>query len=78
MTSLTRVPPGRAGRLWLHRRLIIAQRGVDLLQRKLRILVRDHHRLASEAERTGRDWAAACADADERGLRACLADGRRA
>jgi V/A-type H+-transporting ATPase subunit D len=78
MTSLARVPPGRAGRLWLHRRLIIAQRGVDLLQRKLRILVREHHRLVSDAERTGRDWAATCADADKRGLRACLADGRRA
>jgi V/A-type H+/Na+-transporting ATPase subunit D len=78
MTSLARVPPGRAGRLWLRRRLIIAQRGVDLLQRKLRILVRDHHRLVSDAERTGRDWAATCADADKWGLRACLADGRRA
>lgn len=78
MTSLARVPPGRAGRLWLHRRLVIAQRGVDLLQRKLRILVREHHRLVSDAERTGRDWAATCADADKWGLRACLADGRRA
>ncbi|WP_345470465.1 V-type ATP synthase subunit D [Actinoallomurus oryzae] len=78
MTSLARVPPGRAGRLWLRRRLAIAQRGVDLLQRKLRLLVRVHHRLVSEAERTGQEWTATCADADKWGLRACLADGRRA
>jgi V/A-type H+/Na+-transporting ATPase subunit D len=29
------VPPGRAGRLWLVRRLEVARRGADLLDRKL-------------------------------------------
>ena len=32
------VPPGRAGRLWLQRRLETARRGAGLLDRKLRIL----------------------------------------
>ncbi|WP_329249005.1 V-type ATP synthase subunit D [Actinoallomurus sp. NBC_01490] len=77
MTTLARVPPGRAGRLWLRRRLKVARRGVDLLQRELRVLVREHHRLASVAERTAQTWTAACAEADMWALRACLADGRR-
>lgn len=77
MTGIARVPPGRAGRLWLHRRLEVAERGLDLLQRKLHILVRQHERLASEADRTGREWAAACQDAAIWNLRVSLADGRR-
>ncbi|MGI5229655.1 V-type ATP synthase subunit D [Actinoallomurus sp. CA-142502] len=78
MTILARVPPGRAGRLWLRRRLEVTRRGVDVLQRQLRILVREHDRLASVAERTRRAWESACADADMWALRACMADGRRA
>jgi V/A-type H+-transporting ATPase subunit D len=77
MTTLSRVPPGRAGRLWLRRRLVVAERGLGLLQRKLQVLVREHRRLASEAERTAGEWAAACADADIWTLRVSLADGRR-
>jgi V/A-type H+-transporting ATPase subunit D len=77
MTTLSRVPPGHAGRLWLRRRLAVAERGFGLLQRKLQVLVREHGRLASEAERTAGEWAAACADADTWTLRAPLADGRR-
>lgn len=77
MTSLSRLPPGRAGRLWLRRRLVTAERGHDLLQRKLRILTREHERLAREAERTNTEWAAACELADTWMLRAALAGGRR-
>lgn len=77
MTTLARVPPGRAGRLWLQRRLVIARRGVDLLQRKLQILTMIHRRLVSETERTGRAWTAACAEAETWGLRAALETGRR-
>jgi V/A-type H+/Na+-transporting ATPase subunit D len=32
------VPPGRAGKLWLTRRLQVARRGAGLLDRKLQIL----------------------------------------
>lgn len=77
MTSLSRVPPGRAGRLWLRRRLDTAERGLDLLDRKLRILRKEHERLALVAERTNAEWTAACADADAWLLRASLAGGRR-
>ena len=43
----TRIPPGRAGRMWLRRRLATARRGIDLLrgfalrsQRALKYLLR--------------------------------------
>lgn len=48
------VPPGRAGRLWLRRRLAAAERAVELLERKLRILRAEQDRLALLAQRTGR------------------------
>ncbi|GAB3979447.1 hypothetical protein GCM10029978_074850 [Actinoallomurus acanthiterrae] len=77
MTTLSRIPPGRAGRLWLRRRLTTAERGLDLLQRKLRILTREHERLVLEAERATAEWTAACEEADAWLLRAALAGGRR-
>jgi V/A-type H+-transporting ATPase subunit D len=76
MTSLSRVPPGRAGRLWLRQRLASAERGLDLLERKLRILTIEHERRAREAERTEAEWTAACARADIWSLRAALTCGR--
>ena len=76
MTTLARVPPGRAGRLWLQRRLAVARRGAELLQRKLRLLAMVQRRLAAEAERTGRAWETACAEAEAWGLRAALEGGR--
>lgn len=77
MTALSRVPPGRAGRLWLRRRLSTAERGLDLLERKLRILAVEHERVAREAEAAFAAWTAACAEADTWLLRAALAGGRR-
>ena len=78
MTSLSRVPPGRAGRLWLRRRLATAERGLELLDRKLRILRAEHDRLVLQATRTGEEWTAAYAEARTWGLRACLLSGRAA
>ena len=40
-TMPLRVPPGRAGRLWLVRRLEIARRGVNVLDQKRQALVRE-------------------------------------
>ncbi|MCO5967796.1 V-type ATP synthase subunit D [Actinoallomurus soli] len=77
MTSSYRIPPGRAGRLWLRRRIDIAERGHDLLERKLRILHREHERLALRADRTEAEWTTACRRADTWLLRAALAGGRR-
>jgi V/A-type H+-transporting ATPase subunit D len=77
MTDL-RVPPGRAGRLWLRHRLAVAERGVGLLEQKLRVLRTAQQRLHGLAERAERDWVIAAADADVWGLRAGLAGGQRA
>ncbi len=74
----TRIPPGRAGRMWLRHRLATARRGIDLLDRKLRILRQEQRRLTLRAERTGERWRAASREADTWALRACLLGGRRA
>jgi V/A-type H+-transporting ATPase subunit D len=72
------VPPGRAGRLRLERRLQVARRGADLLDRKLRILLRELPGLRAEAASAARDWERCAADADRWLLRAALLGGQRA
>jgi len=72
------VPPGRAGRLRLERRLQVARRGADLLDRKLRILQRELPGLRADAARAARDWEQCAADADRWLLRAALLGGQRA
>ncbi|HUY45437.1 MAG TPA: V-type ATP synthase subunit D [Streptosporangiaceae bacterium] len=72
------VPPGRAGRLWLQRRLETARRGADLLDRKLRILQGELDRLRISAAQTATEWDRCQADADRWLLRAGLLDGQRA
>ena len=80
-----RAPPGRAGRLWLTRRLEIARRGVDVLDQKRQALLREQQRLelalaaaSGTWERLGPEASAwndrALAIAGERRLR--LAAGR--
>ena len=78
MTRIGRVPPGRGGRLWLRRRLDVARRGVDLLDRKRRILQTERDRLAREAARTGDAWARTSRDADRWLDRALLLGGEDA
>lgn len=72
-----RVPPGRAGRLWLRRRLGTARLAADLLDRKLRILRGEQARLAALARDSGAVWEAAWRAADSWGLRAAMLGGRR-
>lgn len=72
------VPPGRAGRLWLVRRLQVARRGGDLLERKLLVLTGELARLREAAARTAEDWDRCCADAEQWLLRAGLLGGQRA
>ncbi|MEV4069822.1 V-type ATP synthase subunit D [Nonomuraea fuscirosea] len=72
------VPPGRAGRLWLRHRLATAERGIDLLERKLRILRQEQQRLKLLNERTGREWSAALARAETWTLRAATLAGEHA
>ncbi|WP_169806660.1 V-type ATP synthase subunit D [Microtetraspora malaysiensis] len=73
-----KVPPGRAGRLWLRHRLAALRHGLAVLDRKRRVLRRERDRLVRLAARTGAEWEAACREADTRLLRASLLGGRRA
>jgi V/A-type H+/Na+-transporting ATPase subunit D len=72
------VPPGRAGRLWLARRLQVALRGADLLDRKLRILQGELDSRRAAAAQTAAEWNRCCADAERWLLRASLLGGQRA
>lgn len=71
-------PPGRAGRLWLQRRLRVAERGAGLLDRKLRILRGELGVLRASQERAAADWDTCRADAERWLLRAALLEGQRA
>ena len=51
-----RVPPGRAGRLWLMRRLEIAARGTDVLDQKRRTLLRERQRTATALAEAAAAW----------------------
>jgi len=72
------VPPGRAGRLWLTRRLAVARRGADLLDRKLQVLQRELDGRHDSAARAAAEWEHRRADADSWLLRAALLGGERA
>ena len=72
------VPPGRAGRLWLTRRLQLARRGADLLDRKLRILQAELGPVREAQARTAAEWDRCCADAEQWLLRASMLGGERA
>ncbi len=72
------VPPGRAGRLWLDRRLNAARRAADLLDRKLRILQAELRDLREAAAGTQREWQERSSEADRRLLIAATLGGERA
>lgn len=76
-TAKLAVPPGRAGRLWLERRLAVARRGADLLDRKLRILAAELDRLQTAAAATRQEWEQRCGEAERALLRASLLGGQR-
>ena len=78
MTAPRGIPPGRAGRTWLHARLTTARRAADLLRAKLHVLQGEQQRYHREAGRTAAAWAASCRAAEEWSLRAALLGGRRA
>ncbi|HET8983026.1 MAG TPA: V-type ATP synthase subunit D, partial [Pedococcus sp.] len=78
MPALSGIPPGRAGRNWLRRRLATAERGREQLDRKLRILFPEEQRLRILATRARADWESACAQADAWLLRAALLGGQDA
>lgn len=77
MARVLHTPPGRAGRLWLQHRLSTAQRGADLLDRKLRILRAEREHLVLYQDQTAAVWEAASREADTWLVRAVLLGGER-
>jgi V/A-type H+-transporting ATPase subunit D len=78
MEHVRGAPPGRAGRLWLRRRLEMAERGADILDSKLRILRSELQRLVLLEQRTGEAWARAGREARLWADRAVVLGGERA
>ncbi|WP_187645379.1 V-type ATP synthase subunit D [Streptomyces sp. TRM49041] len=73
-----RTPPGRAGRLRLRHSLDVAERGADLLERKLRILRSEHRRLLRAEESAARAWRDLLSEAETWLLRGLLLGGQQA
>jgi V/A-type H+-transporting ATPase subunit D len=59
VTIRLRIPPGRAGRLWLRERLVLTDRAVSLLNTKIRLLRRELDRFDLAAARARDEWATA-------------------
>lgn len=78
MTPARRTPPGRAGRLRLRHSLDVAERGADLLERKLRILRAEHERLLRAEAAAGRTWRELLSEAETWLLRGLLLGGEQA
>jgi V/A-type H+-transporting ATPase subunit D len=72
-----RVPPGRAGRIWLLRRLEVARRGADVLDQKRRSLLRERQRLAERLVLAATDWEFAARAAAAWNARAHALAGQR-
>lgn len=70
-----RVPPGRAGRLRLRRRLASATRGAELLERKLHVLLEEQQVRTRAAQDALTAWHEAAAQADAWLARALAASG---
>lgn len=77
MASLRRVPSGRAGRIWLIRRIHIATRGVELLDRKLSILRTEQQRFHLIERSAGQRWVARAQRARMWLTRAAVLGGQR-
>lgn len=78
MTAVKPAVQGRAGRIWLVRRLETARRAADLLDRKLRILQAELARLQAAAAETAAEWDRCQAEARTWLLRVALLGGERA
>lgn len=62
MAGIRGAPPGRAGRLWLRRRLEVATRSRDQLDRTLHLVELERHRLLALEEAHRADWERACTE----------------
>lgn len=70
-----RIPPGRAGRIWLVRRLEVARHGAELLDRKRQALLHRQAQARSEAAAARRAWEDAAAQVALWSARAAISDG---
>jgi V/A-type H+-transporting ATPase subunit D len=77
MTEVRGLPPGRAGRLWLLKRLRAGRLAADLLDRKLRVLRLEQERFRLIEERTRARWQTTWREADQWILRAAVLGGQR-
>jgi V/A-type H+-transporting ATPase subunit D len=72
-----RTPPGRAGRLWLRRRLAVARRGHDVLEQKRQALLRQLERLEELLDDARRAWQESAREAELWWQRAAVLAGER-
>jgi V/A-type H+/Na+-transporting ATPase subunit D len=72
-----RAPPGRAGRLWLERRIEVARRGADVLDQKRQTLLREQQRLLVRLVETAELWDRRSGEASEWNDRALAIAGPR-
>lgn len=72
-----RRPPGRAGRVWLVRRLAVANRGRDVLEQKRTALARELERIDGLLEETRREWEERSRAAETWWQRAAVLAGER-
>jgi V/A-type H+/Na+-transporting ATPase subunit D len=72
-----RPPAGRAGRLWLVRRLAVARRGQDVLEQKRRALLHRLDQLEAQLEEAQGDWRREATEAETWWQRAAVLSGER-
>ena len=72
-----RTPAGRAGKPWLAHRLAVARRGAEVLDHKLRGLLRERVRLVAIVGETRDAWEQAVREAEQWLERALLISGQR-
>ncbi|WP_331767961.1 V-type ATP synthase subunit D [Embleya sp. NBC_00896] len=77
MTAVHGSPSGRAVRLRLRRSLTVAERGANLLERKLTILLGTRDRLSVAERHTGESWRAKLSEAETWLLRGRVLGGER-
>lgn len=70
-------PPGRAGRLWLMRRLEVARRGAEVLDQKRQTLLRERRRTSRALAESAEAWEEAARSAARWNDRAVTAAGER-
>jgi V/A-type H+/Na+-transporting ATPase subunit D len=71
-----RVPPGRAGRLWLLNRLAFARRSLELLDRKHQLLLQELTGLGARRDEARGRWVQACTEAQRWGVRVTALGGQ--